>query len=64
MKEIIWTEAFTTLPQGAENSGLGLYIVKEVSLIEHAECGFYNTETGVVFWFDFVDFPIESDETE
>lgn len=51
----IWTEAFTTFTEGSENTGLGLYIVKEISLIEHTDCGFDNTETGVRFWFDFVD---------
>ncbi len=55
MKDKIWTEAFTTFPESAENTGLGLYIVKEISLIEHTKCGFDNTETGVRFWFDFID---------
>ena len=57
MKDKIWTEAFTTSPEGAENTGLGLYIVKEIALMEHTECGFDNTETGVRFWFDFIDCP-------
>ena len=51
----IWTEAFTTFTENSDNTGLGLYIVKEISLIEHTDCGFDNTETGVRFWFDFVD---------
>ena len=55
LKDKIWTETFTTSPQGKENSGLGLYIVKEISLMEHTVCGFTNTETGVRFWFDFTD---------
>ncbi len=55
MKDKIWTESFTTSPKGKENTGLGLYIVREISLIEHTKCGFENTETGVRFWFDFVD---------
>lgn len=55
LKDKIWTETFTTSPEGKENSGLGLYIVKEISLIEHTLCGFDNTETGVRFWFDFTD---------
>ena len=57
MKDKIWTEAFTTSPEGAESTGLGLYIVKEISLMEHTECGFDNTDTGVRFWFDFIDCP-------
>ncbi len=55
MKEKIWTESFTTSPEGKENTGLGLYIVKEISLILQATCGFNNTKDGVRFWFDFTD---------
>lgn len=55
LKEKIWTEAFTTSPAGAENTGLGLYIVKEISLLEHTDCGFENTQSGVRFRFDFID---------
>ncbi len=55
MKDKIWTESFTTSPKGKENTGLGLYIVKEISLIEHTNCSFDNTENGVQFWFDFID---------
>ncbi len=55
MKDKIWTEAFTTSPEGVENTGLGLYIVKEIALIERTQCGFENTETGVRFHFDFTD---------
>ncbi len=55
MKEKIWAEAFTTLPEGKKNTGLGLYIVKEISLKEDTDCGFENTENGVKFWFDFID---------
>ncbi len=58
--EKIWTEAFTTSPSGTENTGLGLFIVKEISLIEHTKCGFENTEKGVRFWFDFTDYSMES----
>lgn len=56
MKDKIWTNAFTTSPEGKNNTGLGLFIVKEISLIEHTECGFKNTESGVHFWFDFPDY--------
>lgn len=55
MKDRIWTEAFSTLPKGKENTGLGLYIVKEIALKEHTDCGFNNTQKGVCFWFDFID---------
>lgn len=55
MKDKIWTETYTSSPKGNDNTGLGLYIVKEISLIEHTSCGFDNTKTGVRFWFDFTD---------
>ena len=54
-KDRIWTEAFSTLPKGKESTGLGLYIVKEIALKEHTDCGFVNTKSGVCFWFDFID---------
>lgn len=54
-KDRIWTEAFSTLPKGKESTGLGLYIVKEIALKEHTDCGFKNTQNGVCFWFDFVE---------
>ncbi len=63
MKDKIWTETFTTSPKGKENTGLGLYIVKEISLMEHTNCGFENTETGVRFWFDFVDCSSANNDT-
>ena len=56
MKDKIWTNAFTTSPEGKNNTGLGLFIVKEISLIEHTECGFENLENGVHFWFDFISY--------
>lgn len=55
IKDKIWTDAFTTSAEIGKNSGLGLYIVKEIALIEHTRCGFDNTENGVSFWFDFTD---------
>lgn len=57
VKDKIWTQTFTTSPEGTKSTGLGLYIVKEISLIEHTDCGFDNTENGVRFWFDFNDCP-------
>lgn len=62
MKDKIWTETFTTSPKGKESSGLGLYIVKEISLIEHTRCGFDNTENGVRFWFEFTDYSIRNED--
>ena len=61
MKDKIWTESFTTSPEGSSSSGLGLYIVKEIALIEHTKCGFDNTENGVKFWFDFTDYDNQKD---
>lgn len=63
LKDKIWTEAFTTSPEGKANSGLGLYIVKEIALIEHTCCGFDNTENGVTFWFDFSDYDTSNENT-
>ena len=55
MRAKIWTEAFTTKDEATEkNAGLGLYIVKEISLLEHTDCGFFNRPDGVEFWFDFI----------
>ncbi len=64
IKDKIWTESFTTSPKGKENTGLGLYIVKKISMIENTQCGFFNTENGVCFWFDFIDCPDKSDDIE
>ena len=47
----IWEEFFT---DGENNNiGLGLYIVKEISLTNHTECGVINRDNGVEFWYDF-----------
>lgn len=64
MKDKIWAETFSTLPDGKSNTGLGLFIVKEISLIEHTSCGFNNTETGVQFWFDFTDYSNKNTEIQ
>lgn len=64
MKDKIWAETFSTLPDGKSNTGLGLFIVKEISLIEHTSCGFNNTETDVQFWFDFTDYSNKNTEIQ
>ena len=37
-------------------SGLGLFIVKEISLVYSSNCGIINQKEGVEFWFDFIDY--------
>ena len=64
MKDKIWTETFTTSTERNKNNGLGLYIVKEISLMEHTECGFTNTNSGVIFWFDFTDYGYNSTDAK
>ena len=56
MKDKIWSNAFTTSDEGKNNTGLGLFIVKEISLIELTDCGFENLNNGDRFWFDFVSY--------
>lgn len=48
----IWTE-FYSENNSDDNVGLGLFIVKEISLINNMNCGVLNRENGVEFWFDF-----------
>lgn len=50
--EKIWNE-FYSENKYDENVGLGLFIVKEISLINHMECGVKNKKNGVEFWFRF-----------
>lgn len=54
--ESIWYE-FSSLEKDANggNIGLGLFIVKEISVIDRTKCGFTNCDRGVEFWFDFVN---------
>ena len=61
----IWDEFFSDnaslqSPEsfGPESSGLGLFIVKEISNIYQTECGVINRENGVEFWFDFEKAPV------
>ncbi|GEM_PF-578215 len=54
--EKIWLEfARSGRPGTKEGAGLGLYIVKEISILYQTECGYINRDNGVEFWFDFVD---------
>jgi len=56
-KDEIWNKFFTSRSNFDENrdvhAGIGLFIVKELSVLEHTECGFNNLRKGVEFWFDF-----------
>ncbi|MBQ9673084.1 MAG: HAMP domain-containing histidine kinase [Ruminococcus sp.] len=49
----IWTEFYTSSKE-KDNVGLGLFIVKEISLMNGMNCGVENKNSGVDFWFDFV----------
>lgn len=40
-------------------SGIGLSIVKAIMDAHHEECGVYNVENGVVFWFEVAKVPEE-----
>ena len=51
--EKIWTEFYTKNNSSTENVGLGLFIVKEISVINSMKCGVTNRDKGVEFWFDF-----------
>lgn len=56
--EKIWTDFYRS-PGGITNDtkkvGIGLFIVKEISLINHDRCGFINRDNGVEFWYDFCE---------
>lgn len=49
----IWTEFYSSHEQSKDNAGLGLFIVKEIALLNHMVCGVTNHDEGVEFWFDF-----------
>ena len=51
----IWNEFFSghESQQNSGNSGLGLFIVREISHIYQTECGVIRHENGMEFWFDF-----------
>lgn len=56
-KDEIWNKFFTSYGNSKENTdihaGIGLFIVKEISVLERTSCGFENHKNGVEFWFDF-----------
>ncbi len=50
----IWTDFYRSDDSNRELSvGLGLFIVKEISIIDRDECGVENVDNGVEFWYDF-----------
>lgn len=49
----IWAK-FYSLNNGDTGTGLGLYIVKEITYIYHDECGVENRDHGVEFHYDFI----------
>ena len=53
--EKIWTDFYKsqTTADDSKRVGIGLFIVKEISLINRDKCGFINRENGVEFWYDF-----------
>lgn len=56
--EKIWTDFYRSPSNSTPDSkkvGIGLFIVKEISLINHDRCGFINRDNGVEFWYDFCE---------
>lgn len=56
--EKIWTDFYrspTNISFDSKKVGIGLFIVKEISLINHDRCGFINRQGGVEFWYDFCE---------
>lgn len=53
--EKIWTDFYKsqTTADDSKRVGIGLFIVKEISLINRDKCGFINRDNGVEFWYDF-----------
>ncbi len=51
----VWTDFYKLDDSNSELSvGLGLFIVKEISIIDRADCGVENKDNGVEFWYDFL----------
>ncbi len=56
--EKIWTDFYrsqSNITLDSKRVGIGLFIVKEISLINHDRCGFVNRDDGVEFWYDFCE---------
>lgn len=53
--EKIWTDFYKSaaMEDDSKRAGIGLFIVKEISLINHDRCGYENLSDGVEFWYDF-----------
>ncbi len=51
--ERIWTELYRMGEDQTDGTGLGLFIVKEIALTNHMDCGVENEKDGVRFWFEF-----------
>lgn len=56
-REKIWTDFYKspTVSEDNNRTGIGLFIVKEISLINKDKCGFINHSNGVEFWYDFCE---------
>lgn len=58
--EKIWTDFYKTaaVEDDSKRAGIGLFIVKEISIINHDKCGFDNFDDGVEFWYDFYEYEV------
>lgn len=58
--EKIWTDFYKTaaVEDDSKRAGIGLFIVKEISIINHDKCGFDNFDDGVEFWYDFYTYEV------
>ena len=52
--DLIWEEFYSVNDRPSSNAGLGLFIVKEISVLNHTNCGILNHQQGVEFWYDFI----------
>lgn len=58
--EKIWTDFYKSagVEDDSKRAGIGLFIVKEISIINHDKCGFENFDDGVEFWYDFYSYEV------
>ena len=56
-REKIWTDFYKspTVSEDNNRTGIGLFIIKEISLINKDKCGYINHSNGVEFWYDFCE---------